>query len=68
VLKYIRKVITDDSGKFEFKNLAKGKFYLYSPIVYEIPNPNGGHTKTNAYVYKTVRIKEGEELEIILKK
>ena len=28
VLKYIRTAVSDDSGKFVFKNIAKGKYYL----------------------------------------
>jgi len=68
VLKYIRKTVTDNSGKFVFKNIAKGKYYLYSPIVYELRKPTGGYIKTNGYIYKTVRIKKGEEIDIILKR
>ena len=68
VLKYIRKTVADDSGKFVFKNIAKGKYYLYSPITYELPNPSGGYTKTNAYVYKTAYIRNGQKLGIVLEK
>ena len=66
VLKYIRKTVADDAGKFVFKNIAKGKYYIYSPIVYEIPNPNGGYKKMDAYVYKTLNIGKGEEEEVKL--
>ncbi|MBC8185923.1 hypothetical protein H8E88_32970 [candidate division KSB1 bacterium] len=68
VLKYIRRAVADDSGNFAFKNIAKGKYYLYSPITYEIRKPTGGYTKTNGYVYKTVYIREKQKVEIVLKK
>ncbi len=68
VLKYIRRAVADDSGKFTFKNIAKGKYFLYSPIVYEIRKPTGGYIKTNGYVYKTVYIRDKQKLEVVLKK
>ena len=68
VLKYIRKTTTDDSGKFVFNNIARGKYYLYSPIIYEIHNPKGGYKKTNAYVYKTIYVRPKQRLDVVLKK
>jgi hypothetical protein len=67
VLKYIRTAISDDSGRFVFKNIAKGKHYLYSPVIYEIRNPTGGYTKMSGYVYKTVFFRKGQKLDVILK-
>ena len=66
VLKYIRKAVADDSGKFEYKNIAAGKYYIYSPIVYEVPKPGGGYTKTNGFLYKSIYIRKDENVDIIL--
>ncbi len=66
VLKYIKKTVANDSGWFEFKNIAAGKYYLYSPIEYEIPQPDGGYKRTNAYVYTTAYLRKGETVEILL--
>jgi len=66
VLKYIRKTVTDDSGRFEFKNIAGRKYYLYVPVVLEIPKPEGGYIKTRAYLYQSIFIREGQQLEVTL--
>jgi len=68
VLKYIRKTVADDSGKFVFKNIARGKYYLYSPIIYEIHSPRGGYKKTSGYIYKTIYIQDKQKLKIVLEK
>ena len=67
VLKYLRTVTSDDSGRFSFKNIAAGKYYIYSPIVYEIRQPGGGYAKTNAYVYETVYVREGQKQTMVLR-
>ncbi|HDP99286.1 MAG TPA: carboxypeptidase regulatory-like domain-containing protein [bacterium] len=66
VLNYIRKTISDDSGRFVFKNIGEGKYYLYSPISYDFPKPGGGYQKINAYVYQSIYIREGQTLKVEL--
>lgn len=66
VLKYIKKTVADDSGKFDFKNISAGKYYIYAPIEYEIPQPSGGYRKTNTYVYTTAYIRKGQTSDILL--
>ncbi len=67
-LKYIRKTVTNDSGKFVFKRLGDGKYYLYAPVEIEIPRGNGKTRKISTYVYQTIYLRPGEKLKVILTK
>jgi len=67
-LKYIRKTVTDDSGKFVFNKIGEGKYYLYSPVEIEIPRGNGKSRKINTYVYQTIYIRNNQKLKVILTK
>ncbi|NOZ60553.1 MAG: carboxypeptidase-like regulatory domain-containing protein [Calditrichaeota bacterium] len=67
-LKYIRKTVTDDSGKFVFKRLGEGKYYLYAPVKIEIPRGNGKTRKISTYVHQTIYLHTDEKLKVVLTK
>ncbi|OQX83382.1 hypothetical protein B6D60_10570 [candidate division KSB1 bacterium 4484_87] len=65
-LKYIRKTVTNDSGKFVFQRVGEGKYYLYAPVEIEIPRGDGKTRKFNTYVHKTIYLHSGEKLKVTL--
>jgi hypothetical protein len=62
---YIRRVIADGFGNFEFKNIPAGEYYLECPIFWEVPGPYG-LSSTGSWVKKQVKVAPGETLKTVL--
>lgn len=63
--KYIRKIMADGSGNFEFSEIPAGDYYLETEIFWEVPGKYGLQ-RTGDVVRKVVKVTEGEKLKVIL--
>jgi len=64
-LRYIRKTIADADGRFTFRNVAGGDYFIVARVVWEAPTgyglvPQGG------FVAKKVSVEDGTELDVIV--
>jgi len=62
---YVRKVIADGFGNFEFKNIPVGNYYIECPIFWEVPGQYGLQT-TGAVVKKEINALPNQTLKLIL--
>ncbi len=68
IFQYIKKTVTNDSGHFTFENIGSGKYFIYAPVKYYIPNTDGGYKKIDTYLYESVFVRKDEELYLRLKR
>lgn len=64
--RYLKTVIADGEGRFEFKNLPPGDYYVFCPVYWEVPagyvsSITGGNTGVK------VSLKSGERANVILR-
>ena len=66
---YLRKQIADGDGRFTFKNVPSGEYYVTTKIVWEAPvGFRGALIHQGGFVSKKIAVKESEELEVIVTK
>ena len=64
---YIIKTIGDGSGRFVFKNVPAGEYYLTARVVWESPTGyQGAMELQGGYFSKRIKVADREEMEIIL--
>lgn len=66
---YKRSAIADATGRFTFKNVPEGKYYLSGRVTWEVPNFSqyGSYMSTQGGdIWKTITVKNGEQLEVML--
>lgn len=64
---YLRKKISDGSGRFEFKNIPTGEYYVSGVVTWESPTGyQGALQKQGGQIAKKIRVGEKEEIEVIL--
>lgn len=64
---YIQKTTADAEGRFIFKDVPKGNYYLTTTVIWEAPTGYGGSLMPQGgLVVKEISINDGEELNIIL--
>lgn len=63
--KYIRTVIADGSGDFEFQNVPAGDYYIECPIYWEVP---GDYTteRTGGVAYAQTHVDDGKTVKVIV--
>jgi hypothetical protein len=66
---YKRSVIADASGRFTFRNVPDGNYYLSGRVSWEVPNIS----KYTSYmstqggdIWKTITVKDGQSVEVML--
>jgi hypothetical protein len=65
--KYIRTVIGDGSGNFEFQNIPAGDYYIVCPIYWSVLNPDLGITDETGGVANTkTHIGNGETVKVVV--
>ena len=65
--KYIRKKIADGSGRFEFKNIPAGDYYVVAVVTWEAPTGyQGALQRQGGLIAKKIRVSDHEELDVIL--
>jgi hypothetical protein len=65
--KYIRTVVGDGSGNFEFQNIPAGDYYIVCPIYWSVPNPDLGITDETGGVANTkTHIGDGETVKVVV--
>jgi hypothetical protein len=67
--KFVLTKITDGEGRFEFTNIAPGKYYAYSTITWEVPSKYSltGMSSQGGLVAIPVEVKDGVVFEAMLK-
>lgn len=64
---YVKKQIADGNGRFTFKNVPAGDYYVTVPVFWEAPvGYQGGLVLQGGFISKRITVKDGEEIEIIL--
>ena len=63
--RYIYKTIADADGKFEFKNVPSGEYYLVTSIYWETHNGSYFVTQGGILV-KKVKVENGKKIKLIL--
>jgi hypothetical protein len=64
---YIRDTIADASGHFTFKNIPNGSYYLSGQVTWEAPTGyKFAMERQGGWIYKTITVKNGESLEVML--
>ena len=64
---YIKKTIADGEGKFDFKNIPSGEYYVGCQIAWKYATQYGLRP-TGGNIVKRVSLKEGESQKVILTK
>ncbi|OGW44104.1 MAG: hypothetical protein A2Y66_05560 [Nitrospirae bacterium RBG_13_41_22] len=62
---YVREVIADGFGNFEFKNIPAGEYYIECPIFWEVPGQYGLQS-TGAVVKKEIKALPNQTVKLIL--
>ena len=64
---YIRKKIADGSGRFEFKSIPAGEYYVTGMVTWEAPTGfQGALQMQGGLISKKVKVTDREEAEVIL--
>jgi len=64
---YVKKQIADGNGRFTFKNVPAGDYYVTVPVFWEAPvGYQGALVRQGGVVSKKITVNDGDELEIIL--
>ena len=67
--KYIKKTTADGSGRFKFKNVAAGEYYVTTKVMWETATGYQGSLQLQGgWLTKKIHISNGQEIEIILTK
>jgi hypothetical protein len=65
--KYIRTVVADGSGNFEFQKIPVGDYYIVCPIFWTVANPDLGITDQAGGVANTkTHIGDGETVKVVV--
>ncbi len=66
---YVKKQIADGDGRFTFKNVPAGNYYVTTGVFWEAPTGYQGAMQVQGgAVSKMITVKDGEEVEVILTK
>ncbi len=67
--KYVKKTTADGSGRFKFKNVPAGEYYVTTKVMWETATGYQGSLQLQGgWLTKKVHISNGQEIEIILTK
>lgn len=65
--KYVRTIIADASGNFEFQNIPAGDYYVACPVFWSVPSVISGATRhTGGVAYAKIKVGEGETVKVIV--
>jgi hypothetical protein len=64
---YRRETTADAEGRFEFKNVPPGDYFVVGLVVWEAPSSSqGSHVTQGGWIAKQITVKDGEEQHVIL--
>ena len=63
---YITTIMGDGEGRFEFKNVPAGNYYLSTIVAWEYIAGRGYSYPTGGNIVKKISVENGQELRIIL--
>jgi len=67
IYQYVKKQVADGSGRFTFKNVPAGDYYVTVDVFWEAPvGYQGSLVRQGGTLSEKIAVKEGEEIEIIL--
>lgn len=64
--KYIRTVVGDGSGNFEFQDIPAGDYYIVCPIYWNVPSEYGGMEQTGGVANAKTHVGDGETLKVVV--
>ena len=64
---YVTKQVADGSGRFTFKNVAPGEYFVTSTVTWEAPTGyQGALIVQGGVVSKRITVKDGDDIEVIV--
>jgi len=67
ILEYKRLTTADADGRFEFKNVPPGDYFLSTQVIWEAPTGyQGSLVKQGGPIVKQITVNDGEEQQVIL--
>jgi hypothetical protein len=67
LLVYVRKTVADASGRFNFKNVPAGEYYVTGEVIWEAPvGYQGSLVRQGGVIWKLVSVQEGEAVEVMV--
>ena len=64
---FIRKQIADGNGRFTFKNVPPGEYFVTTKVIWEAPTGyQGSLQRQGGWITKRVTVKSDEEIDVIL--
>jgi hypothetical protein len=64
---YLRQTVADGSGRFTFKNVPDGEYYLSSSVTWETPTGYKFAMETQGgTIWKVIRVERGESVDVVL--
>ena len=64
---YIRTQIADGNGRFAFKNVPTGEYFITTTITWEVPTGYQGTVQVEGgLVAKRIKVNAGEEVEVVV--
>ena len=65
--KYLRKTVADASGRFTFKNVPDGHYYITTAVTWQAPTGYRFALETQGgVIWKAVSVKDGETADVIV--
>lgn len=69
MFQYVKKKIADAEGRFIFKDVPAGEYYLTTVVTWEAPvGYNGSLVRQGGHISEKISVKDKDELDIILTK
>lgn len=67
LLAYLRQTVADASGRFTFKNVPAGEYYVTGQVTWEAPvGYQGSMVRQGGMIWKLISVQEGEAVEIMV--
>lgn len=66
LMQYIRTTIGDGSGRFEFKNVPSGEYYLAAEVTWKTSVYAGVIQQQGGWIAKKIRVSDHEEIDVVL--
>ena len=64
--KYIRRVVADGDGDFEFQNIPPGSYYIQCPIFWDVQVGYGNRERAGGFVYAQTQVNGGETIRVMV--
>jgi hypothetical protein len=64
--KYMKESMADGEGRFEFKDIPPGNYYVFTHIIWQVAGPYGSLQTTGGNISTTITVSDGEKVKVVL--